>query len=245
MAALDDADALATWEKAVACPTPLRGAALLQLAGTDEDEDQCAALPLGEAARRLLELHARRFGRTLSCVAECPACGTALEADCDAHTLAAQASSQPAGDSRCVAAAGFAARVRLPSMLDLAQAARTRDVAEARRVLLERCVIEAIHDDTPCAAADLPQEVTFAIAAALEDADPLADIGLAFQCPACDTAWTATLDPARFVLAAVERAAQAVMLDVHALALAYGWTEAETLALGRARRRAYLELAGR
>jgi hypothetical protein len=33
------------------------------------------------------------------------------------------------------------------------------------------------------------------------------------------------------------------MRDVDVLARAYGWTEAETLALGRFRRRAYIELA--
>jgi hypothetical protein len=134
-------------------------------------------------------------------------------------------------------------RFRLPCPLDLAHAARAADAGAARRVLLERCVLEAQRDGAPCAAAELPEAATIAIAAAMEYADPLADIGLALQCPACGAAWTATLEPDRFVLAAVERAARDVMQEVHVLARAYGWTEAETLALGRARRGAYIELA--
>jgi hypothetical protein len=40
----------------------------------------------------------------------------------------------------------------------------------------------------------------------------------------------------------VEAGAIALVQDVHLLAAAYGWSEAEVLGLGPARRRAYLEL---
>ena len=245
MTSYDDADILAAWEGALARARPLRGAALLALAEPGADERSLAALPLGESARRLLGLHARWFGRRLACVCECPACGEAVEADCDTAALRDAA---PAVDREpepmTLDEHGCTVRFRLPCPLDLAHAARAADAGAARRVLLERCVLEAQRDGAPCAAAELPDEVTVAVAAAMEYADPLADIGLALECPACGAAWTATLEPARFLLAAVEAAARDVMRDVHVLARAYGWTEGETLALGRARRRAYIEFAG-
>jgi hypothetical protein len=41
----------------------------------------------------------------------------------------------------------------------------------------------------------------------------------------------------------VQAAAERVLLDVHALARAYGWTESEVLRLTPARRSAYLQMA--
>jgi hypothetical protein len=241
---MDDAELLAAWETALARAQPLRGAALLAVAEPGADERTLAALPLGESARRLLGLHARWFGRRLACTCECPACGEAVEADCDAAALRDAAPPvNHAPEPMTLAEHGWTVRFRLPRPIDLAHAARAGDAAAARRVLLDRCVLEAQRDGAPCAAAGLPQEATIALAAAMERADPLAEIGLALQCPACGAAWTATLEPDRFVLAALERVARDVMQDVHVLARAYGWTEAETLALGRARRRAYIELA--
>jgi hypothetical protein len=241
---MDDADLLAAWETALARAQPLRGAALLALAEPGADERTLAALPLGESARRLLGLHAGWFGRRLACACECPACGEAVEADCDAAALRDAAPAvDRAPEPITLAEHGWTARFRVPCPMDLAHAARAGDAAAARRVLLERCVLEAQRDGAPCAAAGLSEEATIAIAAAMEHADPLAEIGLALQCPSCGAAWTATLEPERFVLAALEGAAREVMQDVHVLACAYGWTEAETLALGRARRRAYIEFA--
>jgi hypothetical protein len=54
----------------------------------------------------------------------------------------------------------------------------------------------------------------------------------------------ATLDPAEFLWAAAEAQARRLLLEVDALARAYGWREPDVLALPPARRRAYLELVG-
>ena len=245
MAPLDDAALLALWEAALARPEPLRGTALLAMGEPGADELALTGLPLGEFAWRLLGLHARWFGPALRCACECPACGESVEADCDALTLLGAAPQEGAADAALeVVQAGYTVRFRLPTPLDLAHAASADAAAEARMRLLDRCVLDASHGDKPCVPGDLPHGVTVAIAEVMEHADPLADIGLALQCPACGAAWTAALDPARFLLAAVDQAARRIMADVHLLARAYGWTEAETLALGRARRRAYIELAG-
>ena len=61
-------------------------------------------------------------------------------------------------------------------------------------------------------------------------------------CPACRTEFAVDLDIAGFVWAELRARAQRLLREVHVLALAYGWTEDEVLALGERRRAAYLEL---
>lgn len=245
MAPLEDADLLAAWEAVLGRPAALRGVTLLALAERGMDEGSLAALPLGEAARRLLELQAQWFTPALRCVCECPACGVTIEAHCDALALCAAAARHDAAANEIhVVERGYVVRLRRLSAVDVAHAAGAVDAAAARARLIERCVVEVTHDNEPCSPRELPHDVTVALADAIEHADPLADIGLALQCPTCEAAWSATLDPAQFLLAGVDAAARNMMHEVHMLARAYGWSEAETLTLGRARRRAYIELAG-
>lgn len=238
-----DAELLDAWETARTRVQPLRGTALLAAADQGHEENVLAALPLGEVTRRLLGLHAHWFGRVLSSVCVCPACGVPVEAECDAMALCALAPEAPhAPEMLTVVEQEFTVRFRPPAPLDLAHAARGDNADAARRVLLERCVLVAERDGVRCAAADLPERIIVAVASEMESADPLADVTLALDCPTCGTAWTATLEPDRFLLAAVEEVAHDVIHEVHQLARAYGWSEAESLALSRIRRRAYLDL---
>jgi hypothetical protein len=61
-------------------------------------------------------------------------------------------------------------------------------------------------------------------------------------CPACGHAWHSTFDVGEALWAEVQRAAEQSLLEVDALARAYGWTEAEVMALSPVRRAAYLQL---
>ena len=71
-------------------------------------------------------------------------------------------------------------------------------------------------------------------------ADPMAETRLALSCPACGSEWHEALDIARFVWAEIESRAKRLAGEVHALASAYGWTEAEILGLSGPRRSLYL-----
>jgi hypothetical protein len=73
-------------------------------------------------------------------------------------------------------------------------------------------------------------------------ADPLAEILLSFDCPNCGACFQESLDLASFLWAEVEDRARRMLREVHALASAYGWSEAQILSLGPARREIYLEM---
>ena len=134
---------------------------------------------------------------------------------------------------------GWDAEFRLPSVADLHTAARA---ADPRAALLARCLVAAAHDGTDVSAAELPAPVQRRIAEAVEAADPGADLTLNVACPECGAATRAELDIASYLWTELDSWARDVLLDVHLLATAYGWSEPEILALSPLRRRYYLEL---
>jgi hypothetical protein len=69
-----------------------------------------------------------------------------------------------------------------------------------------------------------------------------ANLELRVNCADCGAVWDAPFDPVPFLWERVEASARRLLGEIHALARAYGWREADVLALSSARRRAYLEL---
>jgi len=205
------------------------------------DAYDVARLPLGRRDARLLRLHAALGGWTLEATAPCPACGEPAEFAVDARALLAQAgeTSPPAP----VEAGGFVVAWRPPDSRDVAAAADAGDAPAAERVLLERCVTAATGPDGDVDPTALPQEVRDALTRAMGEADPLAEVLVNVACPACESAFAADLDVAGFVWAEVHAHAQRLLREVDVLARAYGWTEAEVLALSDRRRAEYLQLA--
>ena len=80
--------------------------------------------------------------------------------------------------------------------------------------------------------------------AALDRLDAMheaAEVTLRLACPACDERQSVHFDIASFLWAEIRHAAEHLLDEVHELAWAYGWSEGAILAMGAARRQAYLE----
>jgi hypothetical protein len=202
--------------------------------------EDVARLPLGRRDARQLALH-RALGRgALEATARCPDCGEPAEFAVDPDALLARAAD--AAPPAELEAAGFVVAWRSPDSRDVAAAATTGDAAAAERVLLGRCVASATGPDGEVGGTALPREAREALARAMADADPLAEVLVDVACPACGASFVADLDVGALVWAELRADAQRVLREVDALARSYGWTEPEVLALGDARRAAYLEL---
>ncbi len=76
------------------------------------------------------------------------------------------------------------------------------------------------------------------------EADPQAVVDLAMDCPSCGQAWTLPFDICSYLWSEVEDLVQRLFREIHALALAYGWTEREILGMSPLRRRVYLDMVG-
>ncbi len=222
---------------------PVERTLVLAAAGGDDraSPGELARLPLGGRDSRLLSLHGALGGRLLEATAACPACGEQAE-----FAVAADALVERAGEGvppAPVEVEGFRVAWRPPDSSDLAAAGEAGGAAAAERVLLSRCVRSATGPEGVVEGTELPPGVRAAVAEAMAEADPLAEVLVDVSCPACSTAVAAALDLGGFVWAELRAHAQRLLRDVAVLARAYGWTEPEVLALDDVRRAAYLELA--
>ena len=241
MRALAPGAVLEAWERGAARHPVDRALVLLAAAFPGASRAELAALTLAERDAALLRLRRATVGAELAAVTECAACGERLEFSIDSGALLSAAQLEPGPWE--AAAGGWRVVFRMPDSRDLAAAAACASPDEARRVLAERCVVEAAGPDDAERADALPDEVIAAMAGRMaEVAPPEADLSLAMECPACGNAWEAVLDVAAFFWAEVQARARRLLREIDVLARAYHWSEAEILALSPARRGAYIEL---
>ena len=233
MHALAGSELLTLWERGARRHPLDRGALLAAAARPDWPVDAIADLPLGQVNASLLQLRSATFGPRIDGHADCPQCGQRLAFTLDtAQLLAATTADDSPRDAE---AEGL--RLRAPCLRDLAAVASAADAAEAARALLARCTLAGDVARLDAAALAVVEQ-------ALDALDPQADLAIALQCVGCGHDGAAQLDAAALLWEEIEVRAQQLLLEVHRLASAYGWSEPQILALSPARRASYLALAG-
>lgn len=242
MRALSAKELLDAWEKGLGRP-PLERPLPLLAAATGEATEALSRLSIGRRDAALLALRESVFGPRLVCVASCPACGERLELTLEAgELLAGPQTEQP--DSLALEADGYEVRFRLPDTADLASLAPGEDPETARRRLLARCVLSARREGDELDARDLPPEVLEAVAERMGDADPQGDMRFSLTCPACAHVWQEAFDIGQFLWGELNAWAARTLGEVHRLAKAYGWREADILGMSPLRRQMYLDMVG-
>jgi len=234
------AQLLQVWERGGIASAAARGLLLLGCCGgAERSAAELAALPLGQRDALLLELRERLFGDAIDVVAPCPQCAATVEATFRCSDLRLTAPDDDAPTlTHDVSVQGMHVRFRLPDSSDLIALEDCGDAGAAHTLLLERCLLAAEGGD----AHGLPTELQAEIAEAMAQADPQADLQLAFRCPDCGHAWQPLFDIAHFLWQELHAWALRQLREVDTLAQAYHWSEAEILALSPRRRQAYLEL---
>ena len=230
------ADLLSAWERALPQPRTLRPLTVLAALTPGEDVGR---LSVGARNVRLFRLRERFLGPQLHGLASCPACAERLEFSFNAADVLANGEPPAELSGRC---AGYDLRFRLPNGADLVALAREMAPGGPRVTLFRRCLLEVRAGERPVAPEELTDEVIAWAAERMAEADPNADLRLALTCPACSHNWQLAFDVAAFFWEELHAWARGLLREVHSLAQAYGWREADILALSPARRRFYLEL---
>ncbi|MCB9765349.1 MAG: hypothetical protein H6739_36585 [Alphaproteobacteria bacterium] len=237
--ALGSAEILSVWERGTRASRTRRALLLLAAGQPDTDIDALARLPIGERDRRLLLLRRLTFGDRMSSVAECPACAERLEFMLNVSELLVP---PPASERLAFRQDGWSLSLRPPDTLDLLSIECLSDIGRAVRALVARCVTEVARDEGEATVEALPEALIEHLSELLDAYDPQADVRLSLSCPACDHTWSARFDIADTLWREVASEARRVAWDVHLLATAYGWTEAEIFNLSATRRALYIQM---
>ncbi|MCA8952143.1 MAG: hypothetical protein KDE27_21720 [Planctomycetes bacterium] len=229
--------ALRLWESDPGRSPLARARAFLTEVATPEIATSAAPaavdrLAVGTRNFRVLRAYAETFGPRVPCEVACPACDSRLELEIDVRELIAAYREPP--ESVTVRHDGRDYSARVPTDADLGAAIEQHAGAEG---LFARCALAPAPEEWPAAA-------IAAIESAMAAADPLAQIDLALRCPDCAHGWPAPFDALAVLYDRLAAQAQGLLLDVHRLARAYGWREADILAMAPARREHYLALLG-
>jgi hypothetical protein len=223
-------DILYAWESGEGRPSVEKALALLQYGFPECSLEELAALPIGQRDTLLLQLREQTFGRMLRGYIECPRCGERLSFSAQISDLCVSA---PNHSGPLVLRYGdWVVHFRLPDSHDLVAAAWCGEVAAARLEILARCLLSAQKSGAELAAADLPDEVGAALAAAMSEQDPQAEVLLSMNCAACQHVWRAAFEIVTFFWAEFAAQARTILDEVALLARAFGWREADKLIAG-------------
>jgi hypothetical protein len=244
MRQLSASELLLIWERGQERSPGARALLLLESAASGDQSP--AKLSVGRRDALLLSLRETLFGSRLVSLAACPNCGQLSELTFESSEIRASADdTQP--ETLMVRAGGYEARFRLPNSEDLlAVAALARgDTASAAESLLASCLIQARRKGRPVSiesTRDLPPSLLAAIGEKMEQADPQANVQLDLNCDACGHNWQAIFDIVSYLWSEIDDCARRILREVHALASAFGWREADILAMSAQRRRLYMEM---
>lgn len=247
MRGLSAADVVAVWERGQERHPVDRALLLLGAALPARSRDELAALTVGQRDGLLLLARERTLGPTLQCFVPCPACALSLEFPVEVREILVADPHAPLEREHECTAEGVTMRFRLLDSRDLAAVARVPDAAAARRALLARALLSARAENgnggEPLPPSRLPPAAAAALAAELAKQDPQSEVEFNLRCAGCGHAWLSLLDVAAFFWAEVTVQARRLLREVHQLATAYGWREADVLGMSAARRAFYLEQA--
>jgi len=244
MAAMTSKLLLAVWESSHHRHPIERALALLDAAWPDVGIGNWARASIGQRDCGLLGLHESLFGAELVTTTRCPRCTERLESTFMTGDVRVRAPAAPVAlPPRQLHGQDYEIDYRLPTSEDLLEiAASGIDTEAATRELLRRCVLSAQHADRAVDPIALAPPILAHLGDQMAGEDPEAEIRLRLTCPSCGHAWRVSFDIVSYFWSELEEWAHRVLVDIHTLAGAYGWSEHQILALSPARRQLYVDM---
>ncbi|MFZ3168358.1 MAG: hypothetical protein WA130_12135 [Candidatus Methanoperedens sp.] len=233
-------DILQVWELGQRQHPVGRALTMLAAACPDMMRDKLACLSIGQRDACLLTLREQTFGAKLNGFAECTQCKERTEFTMNVADIRVASNSDEQVYELTVE--GFDLRFHLPNSLDLAAIINCNDQAEARSLLVQRCLLQVNRSGAMISSKELSEEVTARFVAHIAECDPQSEVLLNLKCPACSYSWQIMFDIVSFFWTEICAQANRLLHEVHILAIAYGWCEEDILSLSTDRRQFYLEM---
>ncbi len=219
-----------------------RALTLLTFALPNQTRSELATLSIGRRDAYLLTLRELTLGPQLNCYAECPNCGEQLEFTLEVGAIRLVDPEQSLALGYQFTLDSVELQFRLPDSIDLAAVMVTRNLEKASLQLMQRCLLQAQRDGQAIAFEELPEEAIAQLQTQMAAADPQAETLLDLACANCQHSWQVLFDIGEFFWAELNAQAKRLLREIHTLARAYGWSEADILAMSASRRKYHLEL---
>jgi hypothetical protein len=201
----------------------------LSSAGAPLPEGEVWSWTVNRRLQGLLAVTLATRGEYWTLTADCIAAGCGEPMDLPLRLSAFRRTEDPLR-IRVALADGAHMELSLPTGED--QRAWLREAQVAPQALLQRLLVGST--------GDLPPAAFPTVEAALAEADPLTALEIETRCPVCGADNWIPLDLEQLCLRLLVAEQPRLLDDIHRLALAYHWSEAEILAVPAARRRQYL-----
>lgn len=269
MRVLSASELLGVWERGLTQSPVHRALGLLSAANPEQTPKQLAALSIGRRDGLLLTLREWTFGSQIQSVATCPHCSDRMELSFEISDIRVPEIAETIPEvsllsrwlkqdrqleprSSVVKFADYEVQFQLPNSLDLAACldrvpalTGTGKPTTPQQILLERCLLTARQRGKQRSIDQLPPEVIDAVITQMAEEDPQANVQLNLTCPSCSHQWRSHFDIISFFWTEINGWAIRTLREIHTIAAAYGWSEAEILAMNPYRRYLYLEMVGR
>jgi hypothetical protein len=168
MNALTGREILRIWEVGQGQHPLDRAMTMLRVAFPEAARDELIQLTIGQRDSCLLAVREQTFGTRLSSLAVCPACQGQVEFMLNTSEMRTSLDIEPDVYVKHMTVDGYELHFRLPNSVDLSALVGYVDVAQARHLLLQRCVQQAIKDAIAVNVEDLPEAVIEALAAQMD-----------------------------------------------------------------------------
>jgi hypothetical protein len=231
-------DLLKVWEYSQTAHPLDKALNLLCAAFPAISRENLAELSIGQRDAFLLKLRELTFGSKLDCFARCPACEEQLEFVMQTEDILRFSESDEKENE--FEMEGVLVQYRMPNSLDLAAVGKCEDVDSACSLLAQRCIVQVTSNGDSKNMSELPAQTKMNLIEHMAKQEPQADIDLTLNCPACAHNWQTVFDIVSYFWTEINAEARRLLYDIHVLALAYGWSESDILAMSGTRRRFYL-----
>lgn len=240
MRSLSAQEILQVWERGYYHSPVERALILLAATCPDMTVDELAELSVGKRDAYLLTLREHTFGTRLNGFAVCPQCQERMEFNMNISDI--RVANQSVEQVHEIYLNGFELRFRLLNSWDLAAVVKCNDAYAAHNLLVQRCLLKASQGGVVMSSNDLSKDVVSGLIAHIAKCDNQAEVLLSLECPECDHCWQLTFDIVSFFWSEINAQAKRLLNEVHTMAMAYGWREADILSMSATRRQFYLEM---
>jgi hypothetical protein len=212
MKVLTEKDILDIWEAGQNRPLWFKAMLILAHALPDKKNSQLADMTIGQRNFNLLKLRQLMAGSSLDSVVHCPQCSEPMEFKMNTEGIFSITPAEDTNREFSIVLQGTTLSFRALTSRVLAAFSDCIDPEIARSILVERCIISAVKEETPLNKENIPGAIIRELGEKMaETYDPHVEVRFALECPNCQHSWSALFDIVSYFWSEIDAQAQRLL----------------------------------